>query len=168
MLGYFSLWKRCVPSYIPIFCTYNIVFCKRKDLQSSGYKSFGSISGPGFDSPWEWIFLNLINDVMLSVVGNVPSIARRQWWLHQSRGFAGSIYEDTHRSRVCVHTFIGVWVCVYYGCLSCALQSKKIIIFCTFGLHLYSAIYNRVVIRIYHLEVVGFIRAPMGCFQLLL
>ena len=32
------------------------------------------------------------------------------WWLRQFWEFAGSIFEDTHRGRVCIRVFIGVSV----------------------------------------------------------
>ena len=32
------------------------------------------------------------------------------WWLRQSWEFAGSIFKDTHRGRVCIRVFIGVSV----------------------------------------------------------
>ena len=35
-----------------------------------------------------------------------PSTARRLWWLRQSRGFAGSVFEDSHTGRICVRVFI--------------------------------------------------------------
>jgi hypothetical protein len=50
----------------------------------SGYKSLGSTSGPGFDSPWERISQDLMAFV-LSVVGDVPVdneahvVTRRMW-----------------------------------------------------------------------------------------
>jgi hypothetical protein len=51
---------------------------ERKGLYLSGYKSLGSTSGPGFDSPWERISQDLIAFV-LSVVGTFPSTTRRMW-----------------------------------------------------------------------------------------
>ena len=36
-----------------------------------------------------------------------PSTVRHLWWLFQSRGFAGSLFEDARRGRVWVRVFIG-------------------------------------------------------------
>jgi hypothetical protein len=36
-----------------------------------GYKSLGSTSGPGFDSPWERIYQDLMGLYVHSVVGDV-------------------------------------------------------------------------------------------------
>jgi hypothetical protein len=67
----------------------------RKGLWPGRYKSTGSTSVPGFDSPWERISQNLTAFV-LSVAGDVP--------------FAGTVFEDALRGRVCVRVFVGMSV----------------------------------------------------------
>ena len=47
---------------------------------------------------------------MHSVIGDVPVDSDAPVGLRQSRGFAGSVFEDAHRDRICVRVFIGVSV----------------------------------------------------------
>ena len=48
------------------------------------------------------------NDVVRSVIGDVPVDSEAPVVTCQSRGCAGLVFEDAHRGRVCVHVFIGV------------------------------------------------------------
>jgi hypothetical protein len=49
------------------------------------------------------------NGVVLSVVGDVPVDSEAPVVTSSiSPGFAGSVFEDAHRGRVCVRAFIGV------------------------------------------------------------
>jgi hypothetical protein len=65
--------------------------------------------GPGFDSPWERISQDLTTFV-LSVVGDVPVDNEASVVTSSMLGFAGTVFEDTPRGRVCVRVFIGMSV----------------------------------------------------------
>ena len=58
------------------------------------------------------------NGVMHTVVGDIPVDSETHVVTRQSRGFAGSVFEDAHKGRICVRMFIGVRVCVRCECLS--------------------------------------------------
>jgi hypothetical protein len=68
--------------------------------------------GPGFDSPWQWIFQDLTT-FMLSVVGDIPIDSETLVVTSSisSWGFAGSVFEGAYGGRVCAQAFMGECVC---------------------------------------------------------
>jgi hypothetical protein len=78
---------------------------ERKGLYLSGYKSLGSTSGPGFDSPWERISQDLMAFV-LSVVGDVPVDNETYVVTSSILRICQHSLRDASRGRVCVRVFI--------------------------------------------------------------
>jgi hypothetical protein len=98
----------------------------RMGRKPSAYKSTISPQGPGLDSPCEWISHDLTTFV-LSVVGDILVDTKRLWWLRQSWGFVGPIFEDAPRGRVCVHVFVGMSVACIVSVSDVLCNSQKTI-----------------------------------------
>ena len=55
-----------------------------------------------------------------------PSTARRLWWLHQSQNFDGLVFEDSHRSKVCVCAFVELSVhLLWVSKLYCVIKKYR-------------------------------------------
>jgi hypothetical protein len=51
---------------------------------------------------------------------------RRLWWLRQSWGFVGTVFEDAPRGRVCVRVFIGMSVrALWVSPMYCVIRKQR-------------------------------------------
>lgn len=68
----------------------------------------------------------MVQEPQCSTSGDNPVDSETPWWLRQSRGFVSSVFEDTYRSRVCVHVFLGLRVrALRVSALYCVKIRKK-------------------------------------------